>query len=415
MFPIRYADPIASAVDWDAAGRPPGTEMVPILTRNVVRPSFNRFTGRMHLYPMHVDFILVDGVESPMGDPVSGWADTDACINPAPWPAPELAPADAALLSLCYEVDPDLPESIRAAIDAYGREDTSSVAREAGYGEGLLRRVRIENALHTAYKEWCEELPARSGELLHKVGSHEIRRLSDGRTVYASTGWLYATETSPLRIAGRTATYITRVGTSAVLREFELPGKLYCNDGQDCPARNPPAVKWCPGHHVPWTDVGPPDFDARLRDLQARLDAARRAAESEPVMPAFSAERRSRDRKLPTQRLPSKLTIKWTRPGRSSPDTLWIYEVQKAFATALGYSQVGREHVSGSGSTRSSEWVLKGQVDVASLVPEATSVDAQRGELRVPKAMVGKVVGFGGSRIRQIETLTGRKWRVVAV
>ena len=82
-------------------------------------------------------------------------------------------------------------------------------------------------------------------------------------------------------------------------------------------------------------------------------------------------------------------------------------------AHALGYRMIGRESVSGSGSTKSSKWMLIGKGNIKTLVPEALSIDEDRGEIRVPKHLVGRVIGSGGHRIQTIQKLTSRIWRVV--
>lgn len=379
MFPIHFADPTESAVAWVEAGRPPFAEMVPTFTRNVVAAHLTLY-GELRLTPRHVEVIVVDGVESPLGESLEGWRDDDASLNPA-------KPGDEALsLSLAYDVDPDVASRIREAINACGRN--SALCKSPGEDE--VRCLRVDAALLAVWSAWCVELSAEGGELVGKedFGGDAVYRMPDGRLLAVGRGAGWTRETVPVTVRGGKVSRVCWSGRGPNNFPITISAKL--------------------------PDYEAPDHGARLETLRRRLEEARARAESEPLMPEMPAQRKSYDRAALPQRLPATLKLGHSSGTLRSQDAVdRRYNCEVELAAALGYRRVGREYRSGTGRSRSSEWALQGQGDIASLVPEATRIDAARGELYVPKRLVGLVIGRGGERARDIERATGRRWRVI--
>lgn len=377
--PDFFDNPVTNATAWVEAGRPPKAELAPVYARNVVRVGIGP-VGQLMLTPQHVDLVVVDGTESPLGDPVDEWIDGDRAINPA------AAPADGRIdLQLAHDVDGELLEKIRAAIDAA----TPGNGREEPRGEDWVRHLRRHDASLRAWEALCAETSTTGATSLHKdSGSRDfsILRLADGRIVHTRTGAWWMTCVSPIRVEGERVTYFGEIHGKVHEYSCTVPVKVGL--------------------------VSDPAYAECLERARVRIADAIAAADAAPLVPELKP-RQSRDQALKALSFPKELELKWHRPSRSSRGWDEGYRAQKEMAEALGYAMVGREYVSGSGSSKSSKWALAGGCSVASLVPEAVRIDEVRGEIRVPKAKVGIVIGSGGARIRKIEQLTGRRWRVI--
>ncbi len=407
VFPVDFSKLAESAVAWDEAGRPSRSCFSPIYTRNIVRTSIATMTGGLIIKPYHQGLILVDGAESPIGEPKEGWQADESCVNPAEWREGE--PAE--MLSQAYEVDNNLLARIRETVGSF--KPTYQCERE---GTEEIRRLRVNHASEKAWEAYCKEtIEASQGEVIVEDPERRewsLRRL-DGRVVF-NYRWGWGTTAVPCRVIDRQVTYPVFTGDAIQERVQNIPEKKYCDwrSGTKCPS----GAQHCPGHDLPIPTVDTPEYQAWFDEAKSRVAAARAAAEAAPLIPEMPATRNSHDRKPLPQTFPAKLSISHgsgTLASQASVDH-W-YDCAVAMAIALGYKQVGRESSSRTGRSRSSEWMLPGSADIKTLVPEATHIDEHRTEIFVPKGKMGIVIGTGGARIKRIRELTGRNWQVRSV
>lgn len=406
VFPLDFAKPTEHAVAWDEAGRPAKTALTPIYTRNTVSTRIAVMTGGLIIKPFHQELILVDGIESPIGEPQEGWREDGSSVNPAKWAEPSESGPEATI-ALAYDVDPDLAEKIRETVETFRPQYQGLTGAEE------VRGLRVNHALNKTFEDFCKRIPAHEGAVLvEDTDRHEwsLRRLADGRIVF-NLRWGWGSVAVPCRVENGEVTYSTADDGVTQERVQKLPEKKYCDSrrGEKCPSN----AKYCPGHELPIPTVDSREYREWLDELKTRLSSTRVEAENAPLVPLMPAERKNRDRKPLPQKFPQQLSIAHSAGTLANQSNIdhW-YDCAVALAVALGYKQVGRESSSRTGRSRSSEWMLPGGADIKSLVPEATRIDEQRGIIVVPKTKMGIVIGTRGARINSIRELTGRNWQL---
>lgn len=372
---------VSNAQNWFDAGQP---ALVPIYVRNKVAVGLSLGsimpTGEPVFRPVHDEFILVDGQESVLEENKPGWVkDYQLCVNPATWPTD---PNSEEGLNVLLSVDPTIPVRLTALIAEKGVE---------------VRKCRVDSAARKAFEDWHKQslpsLPNDAEECGHRNG-----RLSSAGLTYTDNGaWVYPAHRFARYEEGKSGGHLYY----GCLKIFDHG--LSVGETSELGSISAEKVK----------KLSPDDkYRERLWDLMSTVESAKEVARTASLDATFPTGIKPIEKGYPKAQMPAKLELSHGAGTlRSIGSISRHYDVACKMAEALGYQRTSH-YSSGTGRTESSTWVLPGQADPKEIAPAISRVDYQRGVLYAPKDKVGRVIGRGGETIRQIEKLTGRRWKV---
>jgi len=382
MFPVYFDGRIVNSPgDWFEQEKP---ELSPIYIRNRVKVSVSDYTGEAQFSAYHEEFILVEGVEAPMKEDQNWVSDYPLVVNPAKWPDPQIEEGRKLLAS----VDPTLPQRTADLIAA---------------NSDKMRKARRDGAARDALFAYHQKFE-KKGRTIQPCGPYEKGSavLTEDGALFYSSGWSsvvarYEVEPSDGKWSPRKkvcfpALYIDserglHVGESS--ETFSLPQDVQLPETVDT------------------------FYHQRMEGLKNEVERAKAEAFAKPVEITFPLEVAPLEKGYPEAKLPAELTVsRGAGTLRSTGSIGRWYEAACRMAEALGYTSTS-SYSSNTGRTAYTKYVLVGQADPRSISRYITRVDESKGVLYAAKADIGRVIGTGGSNIKKIEQLTGRRWRIV--
>lgn len=386
MFPAYFDNRIVTdAQEWLAAGKP---ELTPIYIRNLVKVGYNTYTGDISFSAAHQNFMLVDGVESPIDEPSSNWvSDYAFCVNSAKWP--ELAELkDEKGLKVLAAVDPTLPGRTQRLIET---------------NEEKIRSIRRDHAAREVFDhfKWPDTEEAKTE--IKSTGSFDrstimVKGTKEGGIFY-NESWHIMPARYEKPKAGESWGSVVRLGLGTA--------------GGDDPLH---VSEFSQTFSLPTGTRLPADMDQKFAERKAELEAAVEGAKSQayagPVHIQFPTAQ-PLEKGYPKASLPPTLTVRfggWVKRTEAAVSNR--YQRRQEMAFALGYIMVHQDQ-GGHRESRETEFALPGGVDPKKVCSYITRVDSARGILYAYKQDVGRVIGTGGATIKRIQQLTLRRWQVV--
>lgn len=371
MFPVFFdKDIFGSAPEWKSQGRP---KITPIYSRNYVQPVFGEFDGDLFFIPYHQDFILVEGIESPLGGSEKGWEnDYSLCVNPAQW--------DEKNLQLMVDVDPDLADKVYVLSDP----------------RGDVRRKRAIKHFADSLNQWGEGKIVGSAQGF--MGGDTLKVLEDGRAYLDHFSFIF-TQRHPAKarvIGGDMEVTYTFISGDQLVEKTE---KLSLRRGEHIPD-----LSGCEGHYQVFKAVTVPELMAQAQQILNSPLELPQLPKANPIEKGY-----------PEAVLPQEVEIR----GGGHNDSYWT---RREMAVALGYEvKPGSDYRSRTGSTMSVVMIRSLEISndpdkaleqLKGINGYIAGVDLKTSVLWVKPENLGRVIGREGTKIKIIQRVTRRHWEV---
>lgn len=378
IFPAYFDQRMVnSAEEWLEQGKP---QLSQIFVRNYVKVSFSAWNGEICFSPYSEEFIVINGVESPIGEQEQKWEKNSHCVNPAVWPS---EPFNEEGFRLFAAVDPTLPARTAALIS----ENTKK-----------LRDLRVKWARQKAFD--CFLVSAFKDEEAKTIKSHdrgEVRLYGNGSLVYNS----FLVNKVAYYNFEEEKIYFTSF-SSVAGKDFEVCETSESYRISDEDSKILKAVE----------EASVQDFEMQFGKLKEAVQKAKEKAEARPLELQFP-DFEKLEKGYPEAKLPAQLEVH-RDPGvlrNTRAIGEWFLAAQE-MAKSLGYQEVDR-YSSNTGRTATVNYVLPGQVNPKEIYPQYISgFDSERGIIFSKPEYIGRIIGKGGENIRRIQQLTGRNWTV---